>query len=72
MIAKQKIPSTESVMVQYELFEEKVALTPSGEEVTILDSIGLYSLEQLEKEKEYHEKAILDIQNKINAIQNIQ
>jgi len=60
----------------YEFFQEKEALGIDGENITILESIGIFSIYQVLKEKEQLENVfnakILEISEKIDLINSIE
>lgn len=56
---------------RYELFEEQVVIDVKGNDVTIPKSIGIFSLAQLEQEKENYQARIADIDKKIKAIKSL-
>lgn len=57
---------------QYDLFTTETAIDAgTGEEVTILKSIGTYTKAGLESEKENYESQIAGIEEKINAIDTV-
>ena len=57
---------------QYELFTTVEMTDVNGEPVQVLQSIGHYSIAQLENEKANLENAIASIDAKISAIESLQ
>lgn len=55
----------------YELFTTETVKDINGNEVVIPRSIGQYSLAQLEQEKAQYLSQITNIEEKINAINNL-
>ena len=55
----------------YELFTQETVKDIEGNDVIIPRSIGQYSLSQLEQEKKNYQDAILSVEEKISAINNL-
>lgn len=55
----------------YELFEEQVVKDVKGNDVTIPKSIGTFSLQQLNADKQRYLDMITSIEEKITAINNL-
>ena len=69
IIAKKQ--SQEVVDGYYELYKPATMTGIEGEEVQVLQSIGTYSIEQLNQEKDNYEAQIVSIEEKITAINNL-
>ena len=55
---------------RFELFIEETVKDIEGNDVTIPRSIGTYSLQELEREKSFHQATIEELDLKINAIKS--
>ncbi len=55
----------------YELYKPVEMTGVDGEKVDVLQSIGSYSLAQLESEKQNYLDAITEVEEKITAINNL-
>ena len=53
---------------RYEFFEPKTMKDLNGNDVQVLQSIGMFSLGELTRQKEFHLLQIQDIQSKIDTI----
>jgi len=56
---------------QYELFNTVTMKGVDGEDVQVLQSIGHYSLAQLEAEKQNYLNAVASVEEKISAIESL-
>lgn len=56
---------------QFELFKTITMKGVDGEDVEVLQSIGYYSLAQLEAEKQNYLNAIAEIEDKISSIESL-
>lgn len=56
---------------QYELFNTVTMKNVNGEDVQVLQSIGYYSITQLEQEKQGYLNAIASIEEKIDSINSL-
>lgn len=56
---------------QFELFKTITMKGVDGEDVEVLQSIGYYSLAQLEDEKQNYLNAIAEIEDKISSIESL-
>ena len=66
IIAKEQ--QAQQTVGYYELFQPAKAIGIKGEEVDVMQSIGSYSLQQLENEKVNYNNVIASIDEKIAAI----
>ncbi|MFZ4549175.1 MAG: hypothetical protein ACOYN4_17130 [Bacteroidales bacterium] len=57
---------------RYELFETATMKSPSGSDVEVLKSIGIFSVADLQQRKSYLLAEITEIDNKLTAIATIQ
>jgi hypothetical protein len=66
IIAKEQ--QAQQTVGYYELFQPAKAIGMNGEEIDVMQSVGSYSLQQLESEKVNYNNAISKIDEKIEAI----
>ena len=64
-------PVTQEQNGYYELFTTGKATWIDWTEVDVLQSIGRFSIEDLNREKEQYEKNIAEVQLRIDAINNV-
>ena len=57
---------------RFELFETATMKSPSGADVEVLKSIGIFSVADLQQRKSYLLAEIAEIDNKLTAIATIQ
>ena len=70
IIAKQTNQSQPS-NEYFELFQPAKGVDLEGNEIDVLQSIGSYSIAQLEQEKTSYQQMITSIEEKITAINNL-
>ena len=71
MIIAKPIETEQLNNGQYELFSPITMKGVDGEDVQVLQSIGHYSLEQLEQEKVMTQSQIVEVDKKITAIEDL-
>ena len=71
MIKAKKITEENNQVERFELFKEVVAKDTKDQEVTILQSIGHYTLADLKRQKEQLNDNIAGIDEKIEAINKL-
>lgn len=69
--AKQAQTQAQTQNGRFELFTTQMVQDVAGNSVTIPQSIGIYSIEELEQQKNMHLNEIAKIDEKIDAINSI-
>jgi len=71
MIAQKKQEVTIQSDDLYEIFNQQTMKGIDGTDVEVLQSLGFFSLRELNQQKEYITSQLLDIQTKIDLIESL-